>query len=68
LFIDKNLRQRVEAEMKELILAQFPLKYSNILKTSKGKILEIVWSVYKFSGNEGMLIGFVALPENEIKV
>ncbi len=68
LFIDENLRKKVETEMKELILAQFPLKYSNILKTRKGKTLEIGWSVYKFSGNEGMLIGFVALPENEIKI
>ena len=65
-FIGELSRRQVETEMNELFLAEIPFKYSNILKTAKGRPLEIVWSVYKFSDTEGMLIGFIALPENEI--
>lgn len=66
LFVGELSRRQVETEMKDLFLAEIPSKYSNILKTAKGRPLEIVWSVYKFSDTEGMLIGFIALPENQI--
>jgi two-component system, chemotaxis family, CheB/CheR fusion protein len=61
LFIDETSRKQVEAEMSELLLLKAPGNYTNKLKTTEGKTMEITWSVYNLSDNEGMLIGFVIL-------
>jgi PAS domain S-box-containing protein len=61
LFIEETSRSQVEAEMQEFLQLKVPCKYTNKLKAADGKTLEIVWSVYTISDNEGMLIGFILL-------
>ena len=61
LFIEETSRNQVEAEMQELLKLKVPGNYINKLKAADGKTMEIVWSVYTISENEGMLIGFILL-------
>lgn len=68
LFIPKNLREKVEADMKQLLSESSLNRFENLVKSASGKQLKIEWTAHQLFDDKGLLTGIITIGENITEV
>jgi two-component system CheB/CheR fusion protein len=67
LFIPKQSRSKVEAEMKKLLTNETSNRFINTVNAADGSELKIEWSAHKLCDDYGKLSGIITIGTNIIK-